>query len=279
MEYDPLYVLGKLDRPTEFAAPTLTLQGDVDLKRLGSRRYLLRAIDESFRRLDQTSARSDYSRQQEKAFTLLGAPQAKTAFDVTREPPAVRDRYGNTLNGMSMLIARRLVEAAVPFISVFWMEDPKTENLCKSGGGWDTHGSNFFCLKNHLLPEFDQCFSALLEDLHDRGLLEKTLVMVNSEMGRQPKIGDPRSSGLKGAGRDHWTNCMSVLFAGGGIRGGQTYGTSDKVAAFPADRPAAPEDIAKTVYFAMGIDNLEAIDREGRPFNLLPEGRPLRDLF
>jgi hypothetical protein len=279
LEFDPVYVLGKLDRPTEFAVPTLTLQGDVDPQRLGSRRYLLRAIDESFRRLDQTPARSDYGRQQEKAFTLLGAPQAKTAFDVTREPPAIRDRYGNTLNGMSMLIARRLVEAGVPFISVFWMEDPKTENLCKSGGGWDTHGSNFFCLKNHLLPEFDRCFAALLEDLYDRGLLGETLVMVNSEMGRQPKIGDPRSGGPKGAGRDHWTNCMSVLFAGGGIRGGQTYGTSDKVAAFPADRPVAPEDIAKTVYFAMGIDNLEAVDREGRPFNLLPEGRPIRELF
>jgi uncharacterized protein (DUF1501 family) len=155
----------------------------------------------------------------------------------------------------------------------------KLNTLCKSGGGWDTHGSNFTCLREHLLPEFDRCFSALLEDLHERGLLDETLVLVNSEMGRQPKVGDPRSGGPNGAGRDHWTHCMAVLFAGGGIRGGQTYGTSDKVAAYPADRAVAPEDITQTVYDAMGIDNLEATDREGRPFLLLAEGAPIRDLF
>lgn len=162
---------------------------------------------------------------------------------------------------------------------MFTKEDPKFAELCKSGGSWDTHGSNFVCLREHLLPEFDQYFSALLEDLHDRGLLDDTLVLVNSEMGRTPKIGDPRSGGAKGAGRDHWTHCMSVLFAGGGVRGGQTYGASDKVAAYPADKQVAPEDIARTAYHAMGIDNLEAIDREGRPINLLPEGSVLRELF
>jgi uncharacterized protein (DUF1501 family) len=131
----------------------------------------------------------------------------------------------------------------------------------------------------HLLPEFDRYFSALLEDLHERGLLDETLVLVNSEMGRKPKVGDPRSGGPKGAGRDHWTNCMSVLFAGGGIRGGQTYGASDKVAAYPADHEVAPEDITKTVYYSLGIENLEAIDREGKPFHLLATGSPIKDLF
>ncbi len=167
----------------------------------------------------------------------------------------------------------------MPFVSVFWMEDPKLDNLCKSGGGWDTHGGNFHCLKTRLLPEFDRCFSALLDDLHLRGLLGQTLVQVNSEMGRMPRIGDPRSGGAKGAGRDHWTHCMSVLFAGGGVRGGQTYGASDRTAAYPADRPVAPEDVAKTVYYAMGIDDLQAVDREGRRFDLLPEGEPLHGLF
>jgi hypothetical protein len=104
-------------------------------------------------------------------------------------------------------------------------------------------------------------------------------VLVNSEMGRQPKIGDPRSGGPGGAGRDHWTHCMSVLFAGGGIRGGQTYGTSDKVAAYPADRKVAPEDVARTVYAAMGIEDLEATDREGRRFQLMPDGEPMRGLL
>jgi uncharacterized protein (DUF1501 family) len=180
---------------------------------------------------------------------------------------------------MSMLMARRLVEAAVPFIAVYWMEDPKLNKLCLSAGGWDTHGNNFGCLKSYLLPEFDRCFSALLSDLHDRGLLANTLLQVNSEMGRQPKVGDPRSKGVKGAGRDHLTDCMSVLFAGGGIRGGRTYGSSDKIAAYPADKKVTPADIAHTVYYAMGIENLDWTDREGRPINLLPDGRPLVELF
>jgi uncharacterized protein (DUF1501 family) len=180
---------------------------------------------------------------------------------------------------MSMLLARRLVEAGVPFVTVFWKEDPKLASLCASGGAWDTHGNNFTCLRDHLLPEFDRCFAALLGDLHERGLLEGTLVLVNSEMGRQPRIGDPRSGGKRGAGRDHWTQCMSVLLAGGGIRGGQVFGASDKVAAYPADRPVGPEDIACTVYHALGLRDLEAIDREGRPFNLLPDGKALVELF
>jgi hypothetical protein len=279
LEHDPAYVLGKLERPLDFVVPTLTLEGNVGPARLTARRNLLRTLDDGARALEQTAGATSYSRQQQRAFTLLCAPQSKAAFDVTREPLAVRDKYGPTLNGMSMLMARRLVEAGVPFVSVFWMEDQRLNQLCKSGGGWDTHGSNFACLRDHLLPEFDRCFAALIEDLHERGLLEQTLVMVNSEMGRQPRIGDPRSGGPRGAGRDHWTHCMSVLFAGGGVRGGRTYGSSDKVAAYPADKAVAPEDIAQTVYYAMGIDNLEATDREGRPFQLLAEGTPIRELF
>jgi uncharacterized protein (DUF1501 family) len=150
---------------------------------------------------------------------------------------------------------------------------------CKSGGSWDTHGNNFECLRKHLLPEFDTYFPALLEDLHDRGLLDETLVVVMSEMGRQPKVGDPRSGGTSGAGRDHWTHCMSVLFAGGGVRGGQVYGASDRVAAYPADRCVAPEDVAKTIYYALGIDDLTAVDREGRPFHLMAEGEVIKALF
>jgi hypothetical protein len=279
LEYDPAYVLGQFDRPLDFVVPALTLQGEVDGRRLESRRLLLRAVDEADRALERTARGTGYSMQQEKAFTLLGSARVKAAFDLGREPPAVRERYGQTLNGMSVLMARRLVEAGVPFVTVFSKEDPKLDALCKSGGSWDTHGNNFGCLRDHLLPEFDRYFSALLEDLHERGLLETTLVLVNSEMGRKPRIGDPRSGGNKGAGRDHWTNCQSVLFAGGGVRGGQTYGASDKVAEFPADRPVAPEDVARTVYHALGIDDLEAIDREGRPFPLLADGAPILDLF
>jgi hypothetical protein len=278
LEYDPVYLLGSRDKPLDFAVPILTLEGAMDGRRLADRRQLLSALDGVARQADHAGART-LSRQQEKAFTLLGGSRAREAFDLRREPEAVRERYGQSINGMSLLMARRLVEAGVPFVSVFWQGDPKLNDLCKSGGGWDTHGNNFGCLKEHLLPEFDRCFSALLEDLHERGLLSRTLVLVNSEMGRMPRIGDPRSGGVKGAGRDHWTNCMSVLFAGGGVRGGQAVGSSDKVAAYPADRPVGPEDVARSVYHAMGIDDLEAIDREGRPFNLLPDGKVIRELF
>jgi hypothetical protein len=277
LEYDPAYLIGSRERPLEFAVPALTLQGDVSAGRLQSRRALLRALDGAARQADRTA--QTFGRQQAKAFALLSAARAKGAFDLSREPPALRDRYGPTVNGMSLLLARRLAEAGVPFITVFWKEDPKLDAKCKSGGGWDTHGNNFGCLREHLLPEFDRAFSALLADLHDRGLLAETLVMVNSEMGRKPKVGDPRSGGPGGAGRDHWTECMSVLLAGGGVRGGQVYGSSDKVGAYPADKPVAPEDVTKTVYHAMGITDLEATDREGRPFHLLPEGRALAELL
>ena len=180
---------------------------------------------------------------------------------------------------MSLLLARRLVEAGVPFVTVFWMENRAIASKCRSAGGWDTHGNNFNCLKEHLLPEFDRGFSALVEDLAERGLLDSTLLLVTSEMGRKPKIGDPRSGGPSGAGRDHWTHCMSVVMAGGGIQGGQTYGSSDRLGEYPASHPTTPADIAKTVYHAMGIDDLQARDKQGRPYDLLSEGKPLLSLF
>jgi hypothetical protein len=279
LEFDPVYVLGKFDKPLDFVVPELTLQGDMDGGRLQARRFLMSAVDDAMRQLDRKLATGSYSRQQDKAFSLLASPRLKNAFDLGKEPIAVREKYGRSLNAMSVLMARRLVEAGVPFVTIFTKEDPKLDALCKSGGSWDTHGNNFNCLRDHLLPEFDRYFSAFLEDLHERGLLDETLVLVNSEMGRKPKVGDPRSGGTHGAGRDHWTNCQSVLFAGGGMRGGRTYGTSDKVAAFPSDKAVAPEDIAKTVYHAMGIDNLDAIDREGKPFSLMQEGAAIRELF
>lgn len=278
LEYDPFYVLGKFERPLDFVLPSVTLEGDIDGRRLESRRTLLNRVD-AVQAVTETRHLRNYSKLQEKAFAMLTSPGVKAAFDVSSEPQAARARYGTSLNAMSVLMARRLVEAGVPFVTVFTKEDPKLDALCKSGGSWDTHGSNFNCLKDHLLPEFDQYFSALIDDLHQRGLLDQTLVMVNSEMGRTPKVGDPRSGGPKGAGRDHWTHCMSVVLAGGGVRGGQTYGASDKVAAYPARQAVGPDDIAKTVYHAMGIDNLEAVDREGRPFNLMPDGAPIQDIF
>ncbi len=279
IDYDPLFVDGTRERPLDFAVPALSLRGDVPAQRLLDRRGLLRALDDAQRLADRSAGARDYARHQRKAFTLLGSRQTRAAFDLRAESEAVRAAYGPGINAMSMLLARRLVEAEVPFVTVFWRGAMELDTHCKSGGGWDTHGNNFNCLKDRLLPEFDRPFAALLDDLHQRGLLETTLVLVTSEMGRKPKVGDPRSGGRGGAGRDHWTACMSVLLAGGGVRGGQVYGSSDRRAEFPADNPVAPEHIARTVFHALGIDDLTATDREGRPFQLLDEGRALTELF
>lgn len=279
LEYDPVFVDGTRERPLDFTVPALSLRGDVPASRMLDRRALLQAIDDAQRVADLGAATRDYGKNQRKAFSLLSSRQTKAAFDLRAEPEKVRAAYGPGINAMSMLMARRLVEAGVPFVTVFWKGDKELDKLCKSGGGWDTHGNNFNCLKDRLLPEFDRPFAALLDDLHQRGLLDSTLVMVSSEMGRRPKVGDPRSGGAGGAGRDHWTRCMSVLLAGGGVRGGQAFGTSDKRAEYPADNPVAPEHIARTVFHAMGIDDLTATDRENRPFQLLDEGRALTELF
>ena len=279
LEYDPVFVDGSRQKPFEFTAPALKLQGEISTNRLLARRELLSALDDGHRELEAELISRNYSKQQLKAFSLLSSSEAKSAFDLSSESPATLDSYGRGITATSMLMARRLVEAGVPFITIFWKEDKELDTLCKSGGGWDTHGNNFNCLKDRLLPEFDKPFAALLADLHERGLLEETLVLVSSEMGRRPKIGDPRSGGVNGAGRDHWTSAMSILMAGGGIRGGQVYGSSDRNAEFPSANPTAPEDIAHTVFHSMGINDLTARDAEGRPLNLMPEGRPLLELF
>ena len=279
IEYDPVFIDGSREKPMSFQAPALSLDGGTTIEHLLQRKELLAAIDRAERPFEATDTLSNYSKHQQKAFTLLTSRETKAAFDLQAEPVEVRERYGTGIMGMSFLLARRLVEASVPFITVFYKANKELNTLCKSGGGWDTHGNNFGCLKDKLLPEFDRPYATLLADLHERGLLDETLVIVSSEMGRKPKIGDPRSGGVGGAGRDHWTNCMSVLLAGGGVRGGQVYGSSDKHAEYPADKPTAPEDIARTVYHALGIDDLTAHDREGRPFPLMEAGRPLYELF
>ena len=279
IEHDPLYVQGDFDHPLRFEVPALTLQGALTPTRLADRRGLLGAIDEARHDFDRVAGVRSLGRQQQRAFSLLGSSRVTEAFNVAAEPVALRERYGQTINGMSLLLARRLAEAEVPFITVFWKENEAIAERCKSAGGWDTHGNNFNCLREHLLPEFDRAFATLIDDLHQRGMLEQTLLLVTSEMGRTPRIGDPRSGGVCGAGRDHWTHCLSVLMAGGGIRGGQAYGASDRFAEYPIDRVVTPAHIARTVYHAMGVSDLTAMDREGRPYHLLPEAEMISGLF
>lgn len=279
LEYDPMYVEGDVKAPLKFQAPSLTLEGDATADRLTNRRELLTRIDSARRDFDHYATSRTWHRQQDRALSLILSAGTTKAFDVESEPVALRERYGQTVNGMSLLLARRLAEAEVPFITVFWKENEEIAKKCASAGGWDTHANNFNCLKEHLLPEFDRGFSALVEDLSQRGLLDQTLLLVSSEMGRKPKIGDPRSGGTYGAGRDHWTHCHTNVFAGGGIRGGQTYGASDSRGEYPADKPLTPADITKTVYRAMGVHDLEATDPQGRPYNLLSEGHAISELF
>ncbi|WP_240928278.1 DUF1501 domain-containing protein [Thalassoroseus pseudoceratinae] len=282
VEHDPLYLIGQRDDPYRFQAPALVLDKSLAPTRLNQRTDLLKSLDDARRTFDKTATTKTWNQHQERAVSLLLSAGTTEAFDVSSESPETRNRYGETINGMSLLLARRLVEAEVPFITVFWLGDGIGTPLakkCRSAGSWDTHGNNFDCLKDDLLPEFDRCFSALIEDLADRGLLDTTLVTISSEMGRRPKIGDPRSGGTAGGGRDHWTHCLTNVLAGGGIQGGQVYGASDPLGEFPADRPVTPADIMKTIYHAMGVENLEATGPLGRPFNLLPEGQPITTLF
>lgn len=282
LEHDPLYLNGSHDQPLKFEAPALMLEGNISASRLAARHKMLREFDSARREFEKYSDVQTWTRQQQRAISLLSSSKMTNAFDVSQESPQLRERYGETVNGMSLLLARKLVEEGVPFVTVFWQGTGSGSDLakkCKSAGSWDTHGNNFNCLKDNLLPEFDRGFSALIEDLSERGLLEETLLLVTSEMGRKPKIGDPRSSGKSGAGRDHWTHCLTNIMAGGGIQGGQVYGSSDRFGERPANHPLTPADITKTVYHAMGIDDLQAVDAQGRPYDLLAEGKPLVDLF
>ncbi|MDF1756332.1 MAG: DUF1501 domain-containing protein [Verrucomicrobiales bacterium] len=275
--HDPLYLTADHAEPMRFSAPSLTLQ--TDQGRLEDRRELLKSIDQARRRFDGNASARNLDSFQEKAFSLLSSSGTSSAFDLQKESEKTRERYGGTVNGTSLLMARRLVEAGVPFITVFWRGDLSLRSKCRSAGSWDTHGNNFSCLKDNLLPEFDRGYSALIEDLSEKGLLDETLVLVSSEMGRKPKIGDRRSGGISGAGRDHWTTCQSVLMAGGGIQGGQTFGKTDSKGEYPVENVLSPSDITRTVYHAMGVDDLMAMDQSGRPFNLLDEGRAITELF
>jgi len=279
-QYNPLVVYGSHENPLAFRTPELTLQDDVTFRRLRDRQDLLRTLERQQRELQTDSKARQYDQSHSKALALLTSAKVRTAFDLQREPVANRERYGPGLNAMSMIMARRLVEVGVPFVTLYWKHDYEQDKRFGClGGAWDTHWKNFSCLKDHLVPKFDRPFATLLDDLHQRGLLDETLVAVTSEMGRHPKIGDRRSGGVSGSGRDHWTPCMSVLLAGGGVCGGQTYGKTDNIGAYPAEQIVGPADIAKTIYYAMGIDDLHAVDRLGRPIHLMEAGAPITALF
>lgn len=247
------------------------LPAEISIDRINSRRTLLQQVDDQVKRLEDSRAIESYDKLKRQAFDLLTASELKSAFSVDSEDPALVDRYGRTLFGHSTLIGRRLVERGVRFVNVTW--DLFWDRVKVDYDAWDTHTKNFPILKDNKLPQLDQTYSALMEDLNARGLLDETLVVLMSEMGRTPKING-------NGGRDHWTSCYSVLFAGAGIRGGTIYGESDAQAAYVKDRPVSTSDICATIYHCLGIDpEYRVPDRSGRPVDISYGGRPIGEIL
>jgi hypothetical protein len=271
--YDPFIIARDPSRP-DFAVRELQLQPEVSVARLDDRLGLLRAIDRQQRRAEQHPAHAGMDQYYERAWSLLTSPAAKQAFDLAQEPEAVRDRYGRNIVGQSLLLTRRLVEAGVRFVTCYHGLNPGDFS------GWDTHRGNFTGLKDRLLPPEDQGFSALVEDLEQRGLLDSTLVIWCGEFGRSPKIGKAAvTTRIDRDGRDHWPFAYSIALLGGGVKRGYVCGQTDKIGAYPVDQPYSPADLAATLYWALGLDpHAEIRDALGRPFPLA-EGKPAVEWF
>lgn len=253
------------DAELDFRVQGCETQADLTLDRSLRRATLLEQFDTARRDLDQSRKVQDYNRARARAVDLVTSEKMRAAFDIRRESPELRDRYGRHLFGQSMLMGRRMLEAGARFVTVLWD--------CPDGYSWDSHRTSDD-VKKHLLPGLDQSLSALLDDLAQRGLLDETLVVCLGEMGRTPKPDTPQW------GRGHWSHCFPALLAGGGIRGGALYGRSDKDAAYPADQPVSPESLAATVFHALGISpDTRVHDSQGRPVSILDGGRPLVELF
>ncbi|MBS1824553.1 MAG: DUF1501 domain-containing protein [Acidobacteria bacterium] len=232
----------------------------VTLDRIGRRREILNEFNASWKAVDTEAKLNSYDPAVEQAYNMVYSEKVVKAFDIHQEPDKLRDAYGRTQIGQGLLMARRLVEQGVKAVSV-WM------------GGWDTHAKNFESLKTKLLPPLDQGFGMLIEDLAQRGLLDNTLVVQIGEFGRTPKINND-------AGRDHWPKAFSVALAGGGIKGGQLIGATDKHAAEVTDRPITVEDLSATVFTALGVD-IHRVNHtpEGRPIAIVNGGKPVAEAF
>jgi hypothetical protein len=284
--YDPLCTecTAYLDKPMKKSDDMQVVRGepvfkDIDLPegmtldRLFARRSLLQQIDDQVRRVEASAAEERLTGKRKLAFNLITSAEVRAAFDLNREPQRLRERYGQSLFGSSTLLARRLVERGVRFVNVSWDNFRERFELPPSNQVWDTHERNFPILKENHLPNLDQTYSALMEDLDERGLLDETLVVLMGEMGRTPKINE-------NAGRDHWTFCYSVLLAGAGIRGGSVYGASDKQAAYVKDNPVHIRDICATIYHCLGIDpEMKVRDQGNRPVAIAHGGEPLREIL
>ncbi|MGV3722454.1 MAG: DUF1501 domain-containing protein [Actinomycetota bacterium] len=259
--FDP-FVLNSDPNKRDFKLPSLEPLPGLTVQRMRNRQSLLQDLDLGLQSLDEQAFR-DLDVAQQKAFSLVTSSEVRRAFDLSEEPDKVRDRYGRHTWGQSHLLSRRLIEAGTKFVTTV-----NGQSII-----WDTHKDNFPRMKDTLMPPMEKAYSALLEDLSDRGLLDETLVIWMGDFGRTPKInGD--------GGRDHWPQCYTMVLAGGGIKGGQIVGESDATGAYPISRPVTPADIHATVFHALGYDphvtTYPSLD--GRPIPLT-EGSPIMELF
>ena len=274
--YDPFVIDKDPNRP-DFALEELRLPAELSVGRLNDRRKLLKAVDREARRLDGLASMRGLDEFYTRAWSLLTSPAARQAFDLSTEPEKLRDRYGRNPVGQSLLLSRRLIEAGVQFVTCFHGLNPG------DNAGWDTHTGNFTGLKNRLLPPEDLGFSALIEDLEERGLLDSTLVVWNGEFGRSPRVGKPAVTlRIAPSGRDHWPYAYSTVLVGGGVKQGFLCGSTDRIAAYPRTTPYHPSDLAATIFWALGIDPSATLpgvtDPLGRPF-VLSDGKPATEWF
>jgi uncharacterized protein (DUF1501 family) len=248
----------------------LSLVDGLTSARLAERFDLLHQFDAHFRAGAQSGAVAGLKHMHQKAFDVLHSDASRRAFEMEREPAALREAYGPHKFGQSVLLARRLVEAGVRLVQVNWPREGKAE--VAGSPLWDTHRNNAARVRDVLGPQFDRTFATLISDLASRGLLDETLVVAMGEFGRSPKIN-------AAGGRDHWGSCFSVALAGAGIAGGQVVGASDKLGAVPASRPLRPPDLAATIFHLLGIaPNAEFRDPLGRPRSVTDGGQAIREL-
>lgn len=270
--YNAFLVQGEIER-ADFEIEGIRLSDDVSTNRLRERRDLLGRLQV---RPPVGPSIETFDGNCRRVYDLL-AHQAGDGFDLRREPPAVRERYGQTAVGQSLLLARRLVEAGVGLVTVNWQDETKIDgvNTC-----WDTHQNNFAKLTNLLCPTFDQAFPAFINDLAERGLLETTLVVALGEFGRTPKMGQfTQSANTQKTGRDHWPHAFTAIVAGGGVRGGQVYGATTRDGGYVADKPVTPADLTATILHHLGIDFTQRYEDEFQHLrNRLSDGRVVDDL-
>lgn len=272
-QHDPFF-LRQDPNADDFRLPELSLPDNVSLDRLQNRQAMMNLIDSNTELLEHSDRARGIDAYYNRAMRMLTSPAFRRAFDLSAESVQVRERYGRTTYGQSCLLARRLVESGVRFITVYFA--PNIGGQSTTSGGWDTHGFNnhpmYPILNDYLLPITDHTLPVLLEDLEARGLLDETLVVWAGEFGRTPRINDRAS-------RDHWPTCYTVLMAGGGVKGGYVYGFSDRLGAYPSRDPVTPGDLSATMYHLLGIDpHTEVRDTLDRPLPI-SNGSVLQDVL